>query len=404
MTEYSRLAKGSFTAASGQTQAVINLPFVPDYVEVWNLTNIGAAASAGNVLRAYWDNNLPLTTPSGKSASNTMVEVYNSTPAVIFDTIYTNGVTGGTVPAGGISTFQGGLALQYGPTFTITGITAANPAVVTTSAAHNYVVGDTVIMQGIALATTNNMQLLNAIPFTISAVTSTTFTIKWDASGGQYANSGFTSASLVKKVLYPFLYLPEDNFISFVTRGNTTTVTTTMYHNFEIGQEIAFRIPNTTFWGLNNSGSSNSFLNSLPNNLTPGSPVYGYVISITDNWTFVCSNNSSALSAYTDNSVMTNATLSGLQYPQVLAVGDVNTGGNLISAGSPLYPSPQFPTSTNRVPTINGPAIRGAFVNNTSQGFIIGNGTPQQQAGTGTIVTSLSVVLWHAYLHDLALP
>jgi len=55
-------------------------------------------------------------------------------------------------------------------------------------------------------------------------------------------------------------------------------------------------------------------------------------------------------------------------------VGDVNTGGNLISAGSPLYPSPSFPTSSGGVSTINGPAIRGAFVNNTAQGFIIGAG------------------------------
>jgi len=43
-------------------------------------------------------------------------------------------------------------------------------------------------------------------------------------------------------------------------------------------------------------------------------------------------------------------------------------------AGSPLYPSPSFPTSSGGVSTINGPAIRGAFVNNTAQGFIIGAG------------------------------
>jgi hypothetical protein len=397
MAEYSRMTKGSFTAASGQTSAVVVLPFLPDYVEVWNLTNIGNAASNGNVLRAYWDNNLPLFTPSGKSASNTMVEVYNSTPAVIYDTIYTNGVTGGTAPAGGISTFQGALALQYGPTQQIIGITKASSARVNVTA-HGYSVGDTVILQGIALATTNNMQLLNGVPFTISAVSDANhFDIKWDTSGSNYtAISGTPAGALVKKVLYPFLYLPEDNVVSAVTTGSTTTIQTTMYHNFEVGQEIAFRIP--AIWGPTG-------LNSLPNLLIPGSPVYGYVTSVTDNWTFVCSINSTSFTAFTDNFTMTSSTLPGLTYPQVLAVGDVNSGGNIsgFSTTQP-YPPPQFPTSTNRVPTINGPAIRGAFVNNTSQGFIIGNGTPQQQAGTGTIVTSGSIILWRAYLSDYANP
>jgi hypothetical protein len=399
MAEYSRLAKGSFTAATGQTSAVVTLPFTPDYVEVWNLTNIGSAALAGNILRAYWDNNIPPYTPSGKSASQTMVEVYNATPAVIYDTVYTNGVTGGTAPAAGISAFSGGIALQYGATQQISGITKANPAVVTTVSAHGYNVGDTVIMQGIALSTTNNMQLLNGVPFTITAVgSSTTFTIKWDSSGSNYtAISGSPAGALVKKVLYPFLYLPEDNVVSFVTLGNTTTVATTMYHNFEVGQEIAFRIP--PLWGVTQ-------LNSLPNVLIPGQPIYGYVSSVTDNWTFVCTINSTAFTAYTNNFTMTAATLSGLTYPQTLSVGDVNTGGQIygLNGTTILYPPPFYPTSTNRVPSINGPAIRGAFTNNTSQGFIIGNGTPQEQAGTGTIVTSGAEVLWHAYLHDFASP
>lgn len=398
MAEYSRLAKGSFTAASGQASAIINLPFTPDYVEVWNLTNIGNAALAGNILRAYWDNNIPPFTPSGKSASQTMVEVYNGTPAVIYDTVYTNGVTGGTAPAGGISSFQGALALQYGASIGVTAITKATQAVVTTASAHGYSVGTTVILQNVALATTNNMQLLNDVPFTIVAVgSSTTFTINWNTSQSNYTALTAQTVPTVKQVLYPFLYLPQDNVIQAITPGTTTTVATTMYHNFEVGQEIAFRVP--SFWGMTQ-------LNSLPNSTIPGSPIYGYVSSITDNWTFVCTINSTNYTAFTTNGTMTASTLVGLTYAQTLAVGDVNTGGQIfgINGTTILYPPPFYPTSTNRVPTINGPAIRGAFVNNTSQGFIIGNGTPQEQAGTGTIVTSGAEILWHAYLHDFANP
>ena len=96
-------------------------------------------------------------------------------------------------------------------------------------------------------------------------------------------------------------------------------------------------------------------------------------------------------------------------------MGDVNTGGVQISGGSPLYPSPYSVAIgdgntatngvlTNRINTINGPAIQGAYVNNTSQGFIIGS-------GAGTVLTTSSLVgdaedliYWRALSHDMGLP
>lgn len=381
MTEYSRIAKGSFTAASGQTTAVINLPFLPDRVEIFNYTNIKTAA-ANVVARAFWFSNLI------DGANNpTMVEIYNGSSAVVFDTIQTNG----------ISTFAAGLSLQYGATQQVIGITKAALARVNVTA-HGYNVGDTVIFQGIATGVTNNaMRFLNGIPFTIEAVSDANhFDIQWNTNQSSYtAISGSPAGALVKKVLYPFLYLPEDNFISAITTGATTTVVTTMYHNFEVGQEIAFRVP--TLWGTTQ-------LNSLPNTLIPGSPVYGYVVSITDNWTFVCNINSTSFTAFNTNqsTVPSNWTAA-----QVLAVGDVNTGGNIITSTSPLYPSPLFPTSTNRVPTINGPAIRGAFVNNTSQGFIIGAGVTNIDGNAASAILTPSQanqIAWVAYLDDMQIP
>jgi hypothetical protein len=382
MAEYSRLAKGSFTATG--TSAVINLPFLPDYVEIWNYSIIKTAA-ANKVARAWWDNKL-----IDGSNNPTMVEIYNNSSNVVFDTIQTNG----------ISVFTAGLALQFGLTKQVIGITKDAQASVNVTA-HGYNVGDTVIFQGIAIGTTNDMQLLNGVPFTIVSITdANNFIINWNTNQSTYtAIASSPAGALVKKVLYPFLYLPEDNVVMSVTTGATTTVSTTMYHNFEVGQEIAFRIP--PVWGIIG-------LNSLPNLLIPGSPIYGYVTSVTDNWTFVCNINSIAFAPYTSNFAMgtsTTQSLSGLTYPQVLAVGDVNTGGQSITATSPLYPPPLFPTSTNRVPTINGPAIKGAFVNNTSQGFIIGPGITNVDANAAsTMIANTNIVYWHAYLHDYAAP
>jgi hypothetical protein len=375
MTEYSRMAKGNFTATG--TTAIVNLPFQPDYVELWNYTNIKTAATHSTT-RAWWDAKLV-----DGSNNPTMIELYSgSSTSLVFDTIASSG----------ISTFSAGLSLQYGPSQQIVSATAANPAVFTVTG-HGYQVGDTVVFNGLYQSATTGMAQMNGIPFTISAVTTNTFTVKWNATGSNYtALSGSPASATVRKVLYPFLYLPEDNVVSAVTTGTTTTIVTTMYHNFEVGQEIAFRIPSS--WGTTQ-------LNSLPNVLIPGSPIYGYVTSVTDNWTFVCSINSSSFTAFNPN--QTIASVPGLSFPQVLAVGDVNTGGNVITATTSLYPPPQFPTSSSRVGTINGPAIRGAFVNNTAQGFLIGAGVAAVDT-TATLIANGNIIYWHAYLHDFGSP
>lgn len=386
MTEYSRMAKGSFTATG--TSGVVVLPFTPDYVELWNLTNIQASPAQNKVTRAWWDNKLlDASTPQ---LNPVMVELYpnGSSTFVSFDTIKND------ASHIGINTFSAGLTQQFGAAQQIVSIAkSTTPTIVTLSAGHGFIVGDTIVMRGLFQSSTTGMPQINGIPFTIVAVTSTTVSINWDSSGSAYtALSASPASAFIYKVLYPFLYLPQDNVISAITLGATTTVKTTMYHNFEVGQEVAFRIPSQ--WGTVE-------LNSLPNVLIPGSPIYGYVISITDNWTFVVNINSSSYTAYTDNIAV--ASVPGLTFPQVLAVGDVNTGGNVIFSGSSLYPPPRYPTSSNRVPTINGPAIRGAFVNNTSQGFIIGSGTAVTNT-SATLMTTSDIIYWHAYFHDYGSP
>jgi hypothetical protein len=389
MTEYSRMAKGSFTATASQTAAVINLPFQPDFVEVWNYTNI-KTSGASLITRAWWDSKF---FDASTNVNPTMIEGYSSGTAVIFDQIQTNG----------ISTFAAGLSFQFGATQQVVSATKAAQAVFTVTA-HGYAVGDTVIFQGLATGITSNaFRLLNTIPFTIVAVTANTFTINWNTNQSSYtAISGSPAGALVKKVLYPFLYLPEDNVVSAVTTGAAQTViTTTMYHNLELGQEVAFHV--LPFWGMTQ-------LNSLPNPLIPGSPIYGYVTAITgtvngitlDNWNVAVNINSSAFTAFNTNQTVIPTSITPAQ---IVPVGDVNTGG--ISIGTydttTLYPSPAFPIPNNRTPTINGPAIKGAFVNNTEQGFIIGSGAPSVITGT-TIVTASSQIIWRAFLHDIARP
>lgn len=381
MTEYSRMAKGKFTSTGGAQ--IVNLPFVPDYVELINYTVANSAAASQNIAAAQWDANM------GQGFA--VIQGYNATPTLIYD----------TVTVQGISTFTAGKLLQYGATQQVVSTTKADPTSIEVTA-HGYTSGDVVIFQGLySTKYTAGMPQMDGMTFTVTVVDANNFTVPWDSTGTNYtALAASPAGASVKKVLYPYLYAPGVAYISAITTGTTTTIDTTCAHNFVVGQEVAFRIPTdaatSSVWGTVE-------LNSLPNNVTPGSPIYAYVIAVTDYNTFVVNVDSTGYTAF-DVDVPV-ADVPGLSFPQAVAVGDVNTGGVQISSGSALYPPPYImPIGTTKVNTINGPAIQGAFFNNTAQGFIVG-------AGAGTVLTTGklvgadgNVIYWRAYLHDLSLP
>lgn len=386
MAEYSRIAKGHFTSNGGAQ--VVNLPFQPDAVQLWNYTTANSAATSQNIVSAYWDVSM--------GQGQAIIEGYNATPGLIYD----------VVPVNGISTFAAGQLLQYGPVYQHTGstdfsITAASPAVVTTTTAHGLTTGNVVIFSNLFQTSTTGMQQMAGVPMTVTVTNTTQFSVNWNASGSNY--TAFNTASSTgnvgswKQVLYPYLYAPEQAVITAINTS-TNVITTAAAHNFQVGQEVAFRIPSA--WGTTQ-------LNSLPDVLIPGSPIYWYVTAQTQN-TFTVSQNSNGvqgLSGFTAfNPNQTFASFPGLKFPQVVPAGDVNTGGVQISVGSPLYPSPNLynGSGTAQVPTINGPAIVGAYVNNTSQGFIVGVG-PGRVLTTGVLVgANTNVIYWRAYLSDMA--
>jgi hypothetical protein len=378
MAEYSRIAKGHFTS-TGFAQ-VINLPFQPDYVEFTNYTLANTNATSQNIVRAWWD--------ASMGQGQAVVEGYNATPVLIFDVISTNG----------ISSFSAGQLLQYGPLVTHAtndfSITAASPAVVTTTSAHGLQTGNVIVFENLYQTSTTGMNQMAGVPLTVTVTSTTQFSVNWNASGSNYtAFNTATSTNNVgsyKQVLYPYLYAPNQAVITAINTS-TNVITTAAAHNFQIGQEVAFRIPPA--WG-------STQLNSLPDVLIPGSPVYFYVTAVTQN-TFTVAGNLTAVTAFNPNQPF--ASVVGLTFPQVIGVGDVNTGGVQYSGGN-LYPSPLVynGAGTTAVPTINGPAIQGAFVNNTSQGFIIGAGSGRVLTTADLVGASGNVIYWRASLSDLA--
>lgn len=366
MAEYSRMAQGSFACTAGQQ--VVYLPFVPDYVLVQNIQGNNHNAAVNTVNTLQWTSNM--------NQGDGILTVQDASGNIHYNNVtnYANGF--------GIQTFSAGLSFSFGTTFTVSSITKASPAVVTTTAAHGYSIGDIVIFEGIS-----GMQQIAGIPLQITAVPSTTtFQIASSIWNVNQSNYSAVSTGTVKKINYPFLYAPGISFISGITLGTTTVINTTTPHNLVVGQQVAFRIP---LLPSGSQGWGTIQLNSLPNTQgIPGSPMYGYVTTVNSSTQVTVNINSSSFTAFNSNIAAT--AVAGLSFPQMVAVGDVNTGGWPISLTTSLYPSPVV----NGVSTMNGPSIYGAFVNNTRKGFVIG---PAILTG-GTIGTS--TFFWQAMAFD----
>lgn len=360
MAEYSRIATGKVSSNGAATSVII--PFIPNSLFISNSTR----ASAGSgVTSAWWMSDM------GQGASF-LITTSGGSDLTSF------------ISSGGFSTFSAGLSLQFGQKFAVSSITKANPAVVTTSSPHGLVSGNVVVFENLYETSSTGMQQIAGIPFVVTVTGATTFTIPWNTNQSAYTaiDGAATGSPTVMQVLYPNLYAPSVGFISALSLGATTTVTTTAPTNIQVGQEIAFRIPSV--WGTVQ-------LNSLPDPIIPGSPIYGYVQSVSSSTQFVVAINSAAFTAFNSNQPF--GSFSGQSFPQVVPVGDINSGGNSYSGGA-LYPSPQFYNGfgTGIVSTINGPAILGAFANNTSMGFTIGASI----AGTAS-----DVIYWKAIMSDV---
>ena len=368
MAEYSKIARGSFTTAASPIAQVVQLPFQPTRVKLLNYSTY-AAPTQYDLVRADWD----IAMGQGVAAIE-----------------YVSAATAPWVPAvdyvasSGISTFSAGQLLQLGPQLQIASTTLAS-STVTTAANHGLATGDVVILEGMYQSATTGSPQLSGMSFVVTVTGATTFTINWNMNQSNFtALSGSPAGAYVRKVLFPYIYEPGVAYVSAITTGSTTTVTTTAPHNYVVGQQVAFRIP---------ASYGTTQLNALPNSSIPGSPVYYYVSAVPSSTQFVCSANTSGATAF--NSNQTVASVPGLQLPQVVAVGDVNTGGVQYSGGA-LYPSPVF----NGVSSINGPAIQGAFCNNSAQGFIVGTGVGAVQA-SALLLTASSLYLWEAFYYDI---
>ncbi len=340
MAEYNKIAEGQFTS-TGVAQFV-ELPFLPNSFEMWNQTAMATPAN-NNIIYAQARN--------GDAAGAADALIFNATPVL----------TSAALTLGGFTFINAG-EYQFGPTLTVSGVTQAGAAVVTTTTNHNLATGDAVVLYG----TTAMLQVAGEV-YTITRTGATTFSIPVNSAGFTAA----ATAGFCKQMRFPDLYTPFRTAITAITVGATTTITTAVDHSFVVGQEVFIQIPvvSTTAWGTVQ-------LDTEVFNNANVIPQQAYVTAVGAVNQITVNVNSTGFTAF---AYPTSAQAAlGMTFPAVYAIGDQNFG--LIG------PAPFTPPIT----------IPGAFAANTRLGVFVGLGD-----GTQIMHTTSDVVRWSATLPDI---
>lgn len=276
---------GSFTTpASGNATQTLKLPFVPDLIEIWVQGNAAgnnwtSTANPGPTKYAFWQKGM---------ADGTALVTANTAGAATDTSVFlaTGGITPVTSAANSLGVAQAG-----------SGITNANPAVMTLTNANVYQTGDVVLLE----STTAALQW-SGIPWSVVVTGANTY--NFGITGTTFDASAFAAAAtnvVTKKVNFPTAFTPYLSYIVKLTRGVTTTVVTSAPHGLAAGDTVRLIIPSP--WGT-----------------TQISGQAGVVTSITDAITFVVNIDSSAATAFAFPTTAQAA--AGVTWPQVIPFGD----------------------------------------------------------------------------------
>lgn len=213
---------------SGTVVATGNNIWIPlingaDWAEVINYTNTIAGAQWA-ATRFFWQRN--------SAISDTFVEYHAAATQAISTSTTGVGFNGATYL--GITAVDSSATPNYGASYAVTAVSAANPPVVSTATTTGLIANRSVVRLN-SLTTGGQMC---GIDFSIGAVVAaTSFTLAHmpqPVAGG----TGF-----YRQIQYPSLYYPRRRYITQVTAGVTTTVVTSVTNSFNVGETVRFVVP-----------------------------------------------------------------------------------------------------------------------------------------------------------------
>lgn len=211
------ITSGSFTSDGAARRIEIISDF--DEFRLVNITDVGSAAAATPVMRAYFSSLMP----NGSAYLNLKT---NGAATLALESMITT--LGFTPFDDSVQTPEAAV--------TGTAITAANPAVVTMNA-HGYSTGDRVV-----LSNCTGMRQIEGMVFTITRINANSFSLPLDASGFAAPATAVTARRLPNLPLFS----PRRFFIGGITAANPGVVSITEATDLEVGDKVTFSVPRVT--------------------------------------------------------------------------------------------------------------------------------------------------------------
>lgn len=312
----------------------INCGFIPTKVNIINATQFGVTGSGfENIQELEWNSNFP---------GSTFLKYINAAGTALVP----NQVT-----VNGIAAYDGSNGPILGPIIAGTSISLANPAVVTTTAAHGLQTGDTVL-----ITNTGTMPQIGGLYFTVTVTGATTFTIPINTTGGAFVaqGAGFT----VRRQTVGPLYYPGYLTISNISQAQQMVVSTTTNHGLTVGQKVKLIV-------------------SPDQGMIQANGIRAVITAVTATTFTLGSVNSTAFNAWT--------------WPVALDVPFSQSQVLPFGSGPSPVPVPPFWNQDN---------LDDAITNVAFQGFTIGTGLLQTSAAGTVGVTAGDVLIWTAWRAD----
>lgn len=207
---------GSFTS----TGTAVNLSLPSGYQEfnMVNITDVGSAAAATPVMRAYSASLLP----AGSAYLNLKT---NGAATLALESMITTG---------GFTFVADSGSASLGAAVAITGITNAAPPVVSTGSTSGLANSDIVRI-------TNSTGQLNiaGMDFTIgSLIANTSFELSFMGAPGAAATAGFW-----RRVPFDARYYPRRRFITSISQAASAVITLSVTHGYTVGQLVRIIVP-----------------------------------------------------------------------------------------------------------------------------------------------------------------
>jgi len=206
------LMQGSYTA-DGNVK-LLEVPFDANWLKVVNFT-VSAAGGAGSISECYWQQGMDYGLGYTKLAADDSLEVGNLAAATGITKIN----TGDNPLTAAIAT---------------TGVTGANPPLITLADTTGFVAGS-IVRMGAAPAATQ----LDGMDFSVGTVVgNTSLELPYMAQIVADGNAGE-----IYRVKYDKLWYPRTRFISAMTQAAQALITLTVTHEYAVGDYVRLMVP-----------------------------------------------------------------------------------------------------------------------------------------------------------------